>query len=657
MSVRGASAARGLRARLALVVLAGAFAVRCGGSSRPGRVIVLGLDGADPETIDLLMSEGKLPNFARMRQEGAYAPLESAEPLLSPVIWTTIATGKTPDQHQIGHFVAVNSQTGEQLPVTSSMRKVKAIWNILSAANRTTDVVGWWATWPAETIRGAIVSDHLAYHFLLEDGVAGAGSSGKTYPPSLEAEIRPLLRKPQDVTAQEIAPFATVSPEELARPFDFEDALSHFRWAYATADSYTKIGLWLWKQKRPDDLLVYIEGTDSTSHLFGHLFRASNLSGELAEQQKKFGHTVEEMYLYADRIVGQFLAARDSKTTLVVLSDHGFELGKLQDDPSKTRDMRRVSERFHKLHGILYMAGYHVRPRTRIDRPTILDIAPTVLALNGVGKGSDMPGRVLTEAVDVPVPAPVPTWETGPPSGSAPTPGTVVADSRVDPEVLKKLQSLGYIGAKSPTGARNLAAMSFQAGRYADAAAAYAKLVAENPKDSGLRASLAGALGALGRYDAALDELTKAIELDPMNIEAYHNRAVIHERRGEREAAVRDYQTAVRYSPQYDPSRQALARLKAPLPNQPRNETEKEALALSDQAAQAARRGDYAGATKLLDEAAKKAPRFSIVYQYRANVAYLAGDKKGAIAALRKALELEPDNALFRKNLERLGGK
>ena len=46
--------------------------------SKPSRVIVLGLDGMDPRTVDLLMSEGKLPNFAKLRKEGAYAPLLSA---------------------------------------------------------------------------------------------------------------------------------------------------------------------------------------------------------------------------------------------------------------------------------------------------------------------------------------------------------------------------------------------------------------------------------------------------------------------------------------------------------------------------------------------------------------------------------------------------
>src|SRR4029450_2285039 len=111
---------------------------------------------------------------------------------------------------------------------------------------------------------------------------------------------------------------------------------------------------------------LYIEGVDSTSHLFGHLFRASALSGELAAQQAKYGRTVEEMYLYADRVRGRVLAAMDRRTTLIVLSDHGFELGKLQDDPSKTRDMRRVSEAFHRPERLRSLYGQRLEPHTRL---------------------------------------------------------------------------------------------------------------------------------------------------------------------------------------------------------------------------------------------------------------------------------------------------
>ncbi len=55
-----------------------------------------------------------------------------------------------------------------------------------------------------------------------------------------------------------------------------------------------------------------------------------------------------------------------------------------------------------------------------------------------------------------------------------------------------------------------------------------------------------------------------------------------------------------------------------------------------------------------LDEAERIAPQLALVYQYRSNVAFLRGEREAAIAALERALELEPDNALFRTNLERL---
>ncbi len=222
---------RWLAVALVLLLVAG-----CHGGSSPGKIIVVGLDGMDPEALDLLMSEGKMPNFAKLRQEGAYGRLLSSKPMLSPILWTTIATGKTPNEHHIGHFVAVNEKTGEQLPVTSQMRKVKALWNILSEGGRTVDVVGWWATWPAEDVRGAIVSDHTCYHFLFTEGATGApDDTGLVYPPSLEKQIQPMIKRPGDITPQEAAPFVDVPASYFERPFSFEDEFSHFRWALATA--------------------------------------------------------------------------------------------------------------------------------------------------------------------------------------------------------------------------------------------------------------------------------------------------------------------------------------------------------------------------------------------------------------------------------------
>jgi len=644
---------RAMRTARVLALSALLLASACQRTATPGRVVVLGLDGMDPETVDLLMAEGKMPNFARLRTEGAYGRLVSMKPLLSPIIWTTIATGKPPDEHRIGHFVAVNEKTGEQLPVTSQMRKVKALWNILSGAGRTVDVVGWWATWPAETVQGAVVSDHTCYHFLFDEGATGGpDTTGTVYPPILEPEIRPMIKRPADLTPADLAPFVSVSAEELARPFRFDDDLSHFKWALATAQTYAAIGAHLWRTQSPDVLMVYIEGTDSVAHLFGHLFRAQGLAGELAEQQRRYGHAVEEMYLYADRLVGEMMRLMDDRTTLIVLSDHGFQLGALQDDPSKTRDLRRVSERFHRPEGILYLYGNRVKPRRRLDQPSILDVAPTLLALTGVAPARDMPGRVLTEGLDLPSPPRlVASYE----SAGQVADAVGGADRAVDPAILEHLRSLGYLDAQSPKGDRNLAAVLFQEGKFAEAAQAYEALVRESPDDAGLRASWAGALGALGRYDESLAQLNLAIEKEPLNPEAYHNRGVIYEKQGKPAEAAAEYRQALRYNPQYAPSQQALTRLTgSAVVNGPRDDAERQAQALAERASQAARRGDYPSAMQTLDEAERLAPRYALVHQYRANVAFLMGDRERAKAALRQALAIEPDNALFRSNLQRL---
>jgi Flp pilus assembly protein TadD len=198
-------------------------------------------------------------------------------------------------------------------------------------------------------------------------------------------------------------------------------------------------------------------------------------------------------------------------------------------------------------------------------------------------------------------------------------------------------------------------ALRFEKGEYAEAAKLYAELVKESPDDAGLRASYAGALGALGKLDEAYAELGRAVALEPANPEAYHNRGVILEKRGDPKAAAREYRTALRYSPDYEPSRSALARLGVgPAAEKPPSPNEKLATALAEQAHQAALRGDYAEATRKLDEAQRIAPRFALVAHYRANVAYLQGDRAGAIAAMKRAVELEPDNPLFRTNLDRL---
>jgi len=69
------------------------------------KLIFLGLDGFDPTLAERFMAEGKLPNLSRLRQQGSYSRLRTTFPALSPVAWSTFATGVNPAKHNIFDFL------------------------------------------------------------------------------------------------------------------------------------------------------------------------------------------------------------------------------------------------------------------------------------------------------------------------------------------------------------------------------------------------------------------------------------------------------------------------------------------------------------------------------------------------------------------------
>ena len=84
---------------------------RAPAAARVGRVIVLGLDGQDPELTEQLMDEGVLPNFTRLRAEGAFRRLRTTLPAESPVAWASFQTGCNPGKHSIFDFLVPNRRS------------------------------------------------------------------------------------------------------------------------------------------------------------------------------------------------------------------------------------------------------------------------------------------------------------------------------------------------------------------------------------------------------------------------------------------------------------------------------------------------------------------------------------------------------------------
>lgn len=647
---------------LASALLGGALlaAAACSGGGAPGppRVIVLGLDGLDPAAVNELVAEGKLPNLARLAREGATGPLRSSPPLLSPIIWTTAATGRDPVDHGISHFTAHDPRTGETYPATSRMRRTRALWNIASEAGLPVSVVGWWATWPAESVNGTVVSDRVSYHALSTTPPgARAGARADTdadvmFPSSRWGEIAPLVRAPSSVTAADLAPFARVTPDEVTPEVRFDDALGQLRWAIASATTNRDVALYLWKKDAPALQVAYIEATDTVSHLYGHLHRAPPLAGRLAGQQQRFGGAVESIYRWADEAVGRFAAAMDANTTLVILSDHGFRLGELPDDPRRALDPRHATEASHRELGVLILFGRGVRTGTRLRGAQVIDVAPTVLTLLGLPAADDMPGRVLAEALDGAPRARVATYETGPGRQAAPH----APLDATDEALLERLEGLGYIDRRSTAGERIRAGQLLEAGAPEQAEAALRDLVARRPDDAGLRADWGAALGALGRLDEAERELRAALAAAPADASAHHNLGVVLALLSRHEEARAEWSRALDCDPRFGPAEAALARSVPGGTHEPGIVSPATVLAgrLAERAADAARRGDYAGADRLLDDAARLAPDLPIVHHHRANVAVLRGDRAAAVAALERALALDPDDPLLRENLRRL---
>ncbi len=86
-----------------------------------------------------------MPNLAALIRRGVRADFHTLRPMLSPLLWTSIATGVTPERHGILDFISPDPRTGEMVPVSSTFRRVPAFWNILTQYNVSQGIVAWLA--------------------------------------------------------------------------------------------------------------------------------------------------------------------------------------------------------------------------------------------------------------------------------------------------------------------------------------------------------------------------------------------------------------------------------------------------------------------------------------------------------------------------------
>ena len=403
---------------------------------------MLALDGGTWDLLDGYMQRGLLPNLAKLRKGGVWGPLKSIKPSSSPVIWTTVATGKTPEKHGITFFVRFpTGNTGQPVPVSRTLRRCKAIWNILGDRDKDVAIDGWLITWPAEEVYGRMITDRAHY----------GNVEKESFPPGYMTELQPVP----------IEKVLKVMPSFMSEDFDFghmdrnskdpEERLNflvydRFVRAYARDEFYLEAAeRMLDDGPLPDATFVYLRGTDDVQHGFWKFMEPDKFKGVTEEEARRFGKVIERYWQWTDQAVGKILSHFDKDTLIVVLSDHGGgpAVGKYK---IITKEYLQLSGS-HRNTGILIINGPGVKVGKEIDFASVYDITPTLLAYVGLPVAEDMDGRILKEAF-VPGIAngsagTIATYETGKPKPiEAAQPDK---PSAVDKKVLEGLRSLGYI--------------------------------------------------------------------------------------------------------------------------------------------------------------------------------------------------------------------
>lgn len=415
-------------------------------SAGRAKFLLIGIDGLDWERVSRLVGEGRMPNTERLVAGGASGMLRSLHPYRSPSIWTTIATGKTEERHGISGFMAYGAAARDQMLVSSNMRKAKAIWQILSAADRTVGIVGWLVTYPADPVNGYMISSlsvlQLARRPAGEVPEAEFEDLRKgVYPPELWDDVARFRQTEDDVPSEELTPLlGTTAYLGEAEAKERMHHLARFRAADLTSWGMADH---LFTTTSVDFAAVYFRGNDIVSHFFWRYMEPDTWKERPSDEMiETFAPVIDRYYEMADETIGRLLGLRDDDTIVILLSDHGF--AGHRGYPGFEGDVA-IGTNMHREQGTIVLNGPNIVAGKEIEGASVLDVTPTVLALSGLPVGRDMDGKPLVAAIDQaflarhPV-AYVDTYETGAASGDA----DPVA-SPIDEEVKEMLRSLGYI--------------------------------------------------------------------------------------------------------------------------------------------------------------------------------------------------------------------
>jgi predicted AlkP superfamily phosphohydrolase/phosphomutase len=411
-------------------------------------ILLLGIDGAEWSVLRPLLDAGELPNLSRLVDGGASGRLRSLDPRRrSPVIWATIATGRSPEEHGVAGYLSgtKGSRDISATPLSSNMWTAPAFWDIYGEAGLSVGVVGWLVTWPPWEVNGFMVSQHLQY---LERFREGGRERAVVFPYELTDRLTPHVRSVDSIAEGDLERF--IDPvSELGTESLTGNNETILRRAISGDESAVGALLELVKDGVPDLTCVYTRGVDEVCHGFWIYMdpatRPEFDPGDdrtvwIERQAEALHDLIPEYYRYADELVGRVLAAFPDDVTVVVCSDHGFR------GPGEYGEHTPwMGEDQHGLDGVVILNGPGIRAGVTVEGATVYDIAPTMLTLVGLPVSREMSGRVLDEAFDDAFRSSHPVEYVDSYGGGRASGDAAPIESPVDDEVRERLRSLGYI--------------------------------------------------------------------------------------------------------------------------------------------------------------------------------------------------------------------
>ena len=421
----------------------------CGGPPellRPiGPVVLLGVDGLSWKVIGPGIEGGTLPAFGRLQAEGAWAPDFEVVSPDSPIAWTSVATGRAPEDHGVISFVS-QLPSGEIVPASSGERRLPALWDLATRHGRSVGVVGWWATWPVEPVNGYVVSDHAnpaATGFLIEDGRYWTADPEAltqlrldVYPETMAQEIGHLwstLEQTDWVAVGQSAGLTTAQLEILrSAPPNRRTPYSLWKTYYLVDRPHVSLVKERLARDPTDLTMLYLRGPDPVQHYAWDLVEPERYVEPPAHLERDRG-LVEAVYRTVDRYIAELLEVLPEDGWLIVASDHGAEpASPLQGRPGGHTKSAK---------GVLFLWGPGARAGERLAATSPYDLAPTILWMLGLPLSEELEGRVLREAFngDLADREVDRVRSYGPRSSSGPR------GSAEDEVLLERLRDLGYI--------------------------------------------------------------------------------------------------------------------------------------------------------------------------------------------------------------------